>query len=556
MGVHNISKDRLLIEFTDRRMPIPPFRYFVCKPPVGIAAKGVHVGKSYRLPCGESHIYRGTCDAFEEDANGGRYIINYEEIDMESMDCQDFQTSFQLGITDEEREIAYILHLREILQRRLIDEEELERLTMYARDPRFSDDVNRPKWEPHRILIDMLHCLMRMHEKVLFLLYFAAMNRCAGNAALIDETLDRLTTKTREIGKLPPKWTHTLDTDKRGNAKLLPFKMNYDTSKKIFHFNTLPRLYELINIAVVEQSENDKWRAFIVSYLNCMAKITANAEYTRSDVDELDVLCKTMYHLLITTIGGLEGCTNYFHIIGSGHVVWMAREYGNLWRYRNEGVEAFNKIVSLRYNKFNKRGGYNKTRRGQVSKKCDEFWSLGQWLGRWSMWHLGYADSMKHEHLFTVLDDGLSASEGETDDTYNVADDSDSDCTGSEGLDDDFDLDPLGLFPTRTLTTVLESRTDCDTDCDDDSNLNGLGYTSSDDDASDDTDNSQTFDRDVEEEDNSNDEGVKRHRTRSSPFHLSTRESRAQNFYVRACNGLSGISSLTDVTRNVVHAAS
>jgi hypothetical protein len=248
-------------------------------------------------------------------------MINYDEIDMESMDCQDFENSFHLGLTAEEREIAYVLHLREILKRRLIDEEELERLTMYARDPRFRDDVNRPKWETHRILIDMLHCLMRMHEKVLFLLYFAAMNRCAGNPALIGETLDRLTTKTRQIGKLPPKWTHTLDTDKRGNAKLLPFKMNYDTSKKLFHFNTLPRFYELINIAVVEPSDNDKWRAFIVSYLNCMAKITANAEYTRSDVDELDVLCKTMYHLLVTTIGGLDGCTNYFHIIGSGHVV-------------------------------------------------------------------------------------------------------------------------------------------------------------------------------------------------------------------------------------------
>ncbi len=42
------------------------------------------IAKSYRLPCGGSHNYRGTCSAFEEDANGGRYLINYDEIDMES----------------------------------------------------------------------------------------------------------------------------------------------------------------------------------------------------------------------------------------------------------------------------------------------------------------------------------------------------------------------------------------------------------------------------------------------------------------------------------------
>jgi hypothetical protein len=229
----------------------------------------------------------------------------------------------------------------------------------------------------------------------------------------------------------------------------------------------------------------------------------------------------------------------------------MAREYGNLWRFRNEGVEAFNKIVSLGYNKFNKREGYKKTRRGQVSRKRDEFWSLGQCLGRWSMWHLDYADSMKHEHLCAVLDDGLSDSGGETDDTYNVADDSDSDSTGSEGIDDDFDLDPLCLSHTRSLTTVLESSRDCD----DESNFNGLWYTNSDDDESDDTDNYLIFDRDVEEDDDNSyvnnprtDEGLLRNRTRATPFHLSTRESRAQNLFVRPCNGLSQLSSLTDPT--------
>ncbi len=72
----------------------------------------------------------------------------------------------------------------------------------------------------------------------------------------------------------------------------------------------------------------------------------------------------------------------------------MVRCYGNLWRFRNEGVEAFNAIVSLRHNENNKKGGYKKTRKGDPVRKCAEFWSLGQWLGRWSLWQLGYADNM------------------------------------------------------------------------------------------------------------------------------------------------------------------
>jgi hypothetical protein len=82
-----------------------------------------------------------------------------------------------------------------ILVKRLKEEEEYERLIMYARNVRFEGDVGRPKWEHARIIVCMLHCLMRMHEKVLFLLYFAAMKRCAGDAETTNETLDRMTGK-------------------------------------------------------------------------------------------------------------------------------------------------------------------------------------------------------------------------------------------------------------------------------------------------------------------------------------------------------------------------
>ena len=104
-----------------------------------------------------------------------------------------------------------------------------------------------------------------------------------------------------------------------------------------------------------------------------MELLTLSREYKPHEIDNLDGCCKKMYHLLVTTIGGLEAITNYFHLIGSGHVVWMVRRYGNLWRFRNEGVEAFNAIVSLRHNKNNKKGGYKKTRKGDPVRKCAEF---------------------------------------------------------------------------------------------------------------------------------------------------------------------------------------
>ncbi len=129
-----------------------------------------------------------------------------------------------------------------------------------------------------------------------------------------------------------------------------------------------------------------------------------------------------MYTLLVTKIGGLEGITNYFHSVGCGHVVWMCRRWGNLWRFRNEGVETFNKIVSLRHDKFNGNGGRKRTRAGAPTELCPVFWSLGQWLCRWTMWQLGYADEMDPDRC---QDDGCypgeTFSDSDTDETYTLS---------------------------------------------------------------------------------------------------------------------------------------
>ncbi len=70
--------------------------------------------------------------------------------------------------------------LRALLISRLQEEEELERLTLYAQDKRFTSDLSKTKNELRRVVVDMLHCPMRMNEKVLFLLYYAVMKRCGG----------------------------------------------------------------------------------------------------------------------------------------------------------------------------------------------------------------------------------------------------------------------------------------------------------------------------------------------------------------------------------------
>ncbi len=99
--------------------------------------------------------------------------------------------------------------------------------------------------------------------------------------------------------------------------------MDYEASKHIFNYANIEALYEVINIAVgVNTTTNANWRFFMISYLNCLELLTLHRDYKPGEVDDLERRCKQLYTALVTKIGGgVEGVTNYFHYVGSGHVV-------------------------------------------------------------------------------------------------------------------------------------------------------------------------------------------------------------------------------------------
>ena len=409
VGVHNISEKSLVKELQDRQIPIPPRPQGA---PPQLPAVRVNIAGTRRQRRGR----HGPPETHDVAAGSRPGQLEHD---------------------------PYVLQLRNILVERLKVEEEYERLVMYARDTRFDIADTPTKHELGRVIMDMLHCPMRMNEKVLFMLYFAAMNRLPKKADW-QPVLNSMTEIIRRIGDLPALWTHGITTKKSKTGAVLKhkldvFQFDYDSSKQIFNYDNTTALYEVIDLAlgptttsdpatredVLNQSNLD-WRNFMISYLNCLEYLTLHRDYKEGDIDELDRRCKKMYMLLVTKIGGLEGVTNYFHYVGSGHVVWMCRRWGNLWRYRNEGVEAFNRIVSLRHNKHNGNGGRKRTRDGAPTELCPEFWSLGQWLGRWSMWQLGYGDDMdpdRSQHYAYIAGDGPCEpcdleTDNDTDDTY------------------------------------------------------------------------------------------------------------------------------------------
>ncbi len=130
----------------------------------------------------------------------------------------------------------------------------------------------------------------------------------------------------------------------------------------------------------------------MTSYNAAIDILTSSVDYTPEIIETLEMEINKSYALWMT-IAGIKGVTNYFHYYGSGHVMWLIGIYGNLWRWRNEGVESQNSVLSLRYNKFNNKGGHKGCKEGE-KVQCAQFEVLGAWMGRVSMWVMGLADQL------------------------------------------------------------------------------------------------------------------------------------------------------------------
>jgi len=356
---------------------------------------------------------------------------------------------------------------RSALEMLLREEEEYLKLQMYVRDNWFRDleSTTGHRAQLDKTILDMLHCPMRTNEKVLTLLYEEVMN--GAHKAETKQPLNDLSDVIRRLGELSACWSHKFE-DK--NTKVLKkIKLPYDQSRKIFAIQQLPGLREAVYIAIPasQSTKRAAWLTFLYHYVHMNERLHSTSEYSAADMDDLEEHIEKMYSLLINSVGGKErGITNYFHYLGSGHLMWMVRRYGNLWRHCNEGAESMNSVASKRYNMYNNKGGYKSTSGYQAEdesktpNKCTPFEVLGGWLSRLSMWHLGMADIMFVECSTKriIWDSSTSAFIGNAECEGDSADDEDwtPSCDGgdSDSSEEDGDYDAEDVSWCATACTI------------------------------------------------------------------------------------------------------
>jgi hypothetical protein len=77
---------------------------------------------------------------------------------------------------------------------------------------------------------------------------------------------------------------------------------------------------------------------------------------TDDDVQKFQEHIDLWYQVWIE-LHGIEGCTNYTHMLSSGHMAEYMFEWHNLYRFSQQGWENFNHVFSTVYFRRTNHGG-------------------------------------------------------------------------------------------------------------------------------------------------------------------------------------------------------
>jgi hypothetical protein len=125
------------------------------------------------------------------------------------------------------------------------------------------------------------------------------------------------------------------------NNKVQSIAMNCDKLRSIFAHSD--RLLELI-------FENErlngvahlKWKRLIDLYKSIMNTLRKLTDFTDDEIDTLQDTIDDFIDLLVEPDMGGKDSTNYFHLLGSGHITYFLYKHRNLARHANIGWESKN----------------------------------------------------------------------------------------------------------------------------------------------------------------------------------------------------------------------
>jgi hypothetical protein len=100
-------------------------------------------------------------------------------------------------------------------------------------------------------------------------------------------------------------------------------------------------------------------------------------DFDEGAIEDFQTLADDWFEKWIKLVGR-DGLSNYFHIVGSGHLSFYLREWKNLYKYSQQGWESYNSLIKSVYFRRTQRGGNG----GKKDEPTSRVAPIARWLQR------------------------------------------------------------------------------------------------------------------------------------------------------------------------------
>ena len=126
-----------------------------------------------------------------------------------------------------------------------------------------------------------------------------------------------------------------------------------------------------------DQDRRGKWNETISRWNLVMVTARRREDFDEGAIEDFQTLANEWFDMWVKLVGR-DGLSNYVHIVASGHLALYLREWGNLYKYSQQGWGSYNSLIESVY--------FRRMQRGGNVRKKDELTSwvapIAQWLQR------------------------------------------------------------------------------------------------------------------------------------------------------------------------------
>jgi len=197
----------------------------------------------------------------------------------------------------------------------------------------------------------ILHLENRCGEKWIKLLTQEAIENCGGNnkavKAKIGEIEAYLNGKVWGSESCPAYYEINLEKDKNGGLVLGDLTLPNTRVR-----NVIEESDGMVDICIADSDRAEKVKVCIEKYRDVISLSRCPTDFSDEKCEELQDKIDDFIVLYIDLFGK-DGFTNYYHMMASGHLVYYAKIYKNLYRYEQQGeklcgYEVFStKLIAL-----------------------------------------------------------------------------------------------------------------------------------------------------------------------------------------------------------------